>query len=128
MKIQVKSYKPNPTQDKAHSMPQLYKLFGGARGGGKTVWLAQEAARLSLKFKGNIGFMARYQRSDFDRTTLRELLKAIPHQAIKSHNQTKGYIELWNGSQIHYAGLSEQEGVSKLKSLNLGWYAWDEAS
>ena len=121
-------YIPNPTQSKAHSAYQTYKLFGGARGGGKTVWLVQEAHRLSLQFPGNIGFMGRYQRSDFKRTTLQELLKVIPEELIKSHNQSEGFLEYINGSVIHYAGLSEQEGVSKLKSLNLGWYAWDEAS
>ncbi len=121
-------YIPNPTQARAHAAAQTYKLFGGARGGGKTVWLVHEANRLSLQYPGNIGFMGRYQRSDFKRTTLQELLKIIPKELVKSHNQSEGFLEYVNGSVIHYAGLSEQEGVSKLKSLNLGWYAWDEAS
>ena len=127
-KVIINPYQANPTQFKAHTMPQLYKLFGGARGGGKTVWLVQEAIRLSMRYPGNIGFMARYQLSDFKRTTLQELLKSTPEGLIESHNKSEGFIKFINDSIIHYAGLSDQEGVSKMKSMNLGWYAWDEAT
>lgn len=97
-------------------------------GGGKTKWLCEEIKELSMQYPGNRGVICRYHLSDFKNSTLKILLESIPQALIKNHNQAEHTITLINGSEIIYMGLSEEENVSKLKSMELGWFAIDEAS
>jgi phage terminase large subunit len=127
--MQVKNnYIPTPTQEKAHRATQRYKLFGGAMGGGKSKWLCEEIKELSMQFPGNRGVICRYHLSDFKNSTLKTLLETIPQELILNHNLAEHTITLVGGSEIIYLGLSEEENVSKLKSMELGWFAIDEAS
>ena len=122
------TYTPTPTQSIAHRAPNRYKLFGGAMGGGKTRWLCEEAKELSLMYPGNRGVMCRYHLSDFKNSTLKCIEECFPPEIIASHNLAEHTIKLINGSEIIYMGMSEAENVSKLKSMELGWFALDEAS
>jgi len=127
--MDIKSlYNPTPTQKKAHSLPNRYKLFGGAMGGGKSRWLCEEAKELSMAYPGNRGVMLRYHLQDFKNSTLKTLEECFPPEIITSHNQSEHLITLINGSEILYLGVAEMENVSKLKSMELGWFAIDEAS
>lgn len=97
-------------------------------GGGKSRWLCEEAKELSFQYPGNRGLMCRWHLTDFKNSTLKTLLECIPERLIKNHNQADHVIKLINGSEIMYMGLSEEENVSKIKSMDLGWFAVDEAS
>lgn len=121
-------YIPTPTQSIAHRVSSRYKLFGGAMGGGKTRWLCEEAKDLSLRYPGNRGVMCRWHLSDFKNSTLKSLLECLSPDIIHSHNWAEHTITLINGSEIIYMGMSEEENVSKLKSMELGWFCIDEAS
>ena len=121
------SYIPTATQSVAHAASNRYKLFGGAMGGGKTKWLCEEAKELSMQYPGNRGVMCRWHLQDFKNSTLKILEESIPGELITSHNLAEHTITLVNGSEIIYLGLSEAENVSKLKSMELGWFAIDEA-
>lgn len=124
----VNTYAPTPTQKIAHSLPNRYKLFGGAMGGGKSRWLCEEAKELSMQYPGNRGVLCRYHLTDFKNSTLKTLLECFPQELITNHNQAEHVITLINGSEIIYMGLAEEENVSKLKSMELGWFGIDEAS
>jgi PBSX family phage terminase large subunit len=122
------TYEPTYTQTIAHKQPHRYKLFGGAMGGGKSRWLCEEAKDLSLKYPGNRGILCRYHLTDFKNSTLKTLLECLPAQLIAKHNQAEHTIKLINGSEIIYMGMAEEENISKLKSMEIGWFAIDEAS
>tara|TARA_Y100000310_G_scaffold341811_1_gene442246 strand:- start:1754 stop:3115 length:1362 start_codon:yes stop_codon:yes gene_type:complete len=127
--MEVKSnYIPTPTQKTAHEATERYKLFGGAMGGGKSKWLCEEIKELSMQYPGNRGVICRYHLSDFKNSTLKTLLECIPESIIVNHNKADKTITLANGSEIIYMGLSEEESVSKLKSMEIGWFGIDEAS
>jgi hypothetical protein len=121
-------YNPTITQSRAHKSKARYKLFGGAMGGGKSRWLCEEAKDLSMSYPGNRGIMCRWHLADFKNSTLKTLLECFPPEIIVSHNLAEHCITLINGSEIIYMGMSEQENVSKLKSMEIGWFAIDEAS
>ena len=130
MDIQSK-YKPFPTQKLAHMLPHKYKLYGGAMGGGKSKWLCESIVDICMKYPGTEAIMARYHLSDFRNTTLRTLLAAIDHfpEGMWVHNETKKTItNTYNKSRITYFGLSDEEGVSKLKSMETNVFGFDEAS
>lgn len=124
----VSDYHPTPTQSVAHKAKNRYKLFGGAMGGGKTRWLCEEAKDLSMNYSGNRGVMCRYHLADFKNSTLKCLEECFPPEIIVSHNLADHTIKLINGSEIIYMGMSEMENVSKLKSMEIGWFVIDEAS
>lgn len=124
-------YIPQPKQATAHSAKERYILFGGAIRGGKSYFLCAEGLQLSLDFPGNIGYICRYERSVFMTTTYNIMMRIIPEKIIKNHNKQLGRIDLVNGSIINYGGLKStgtEDALTRLKSMDLGWFAWDEAS
>jgi phage terminase large subunit len=121
-------YKPTPRQCIAHSAVETNVLYGGAVGGGKSVWLCNEGLQLSLDYRGNIGYLCRHELASFRKTTLLTLQEFLPGRLIRSHSKTEGMIYLVNGSVIMYGGLGDdQNAIERLKSMNLGWFGIDQA-
>ena len=133
-----KLYDPstNSKQVLAHKAPEKDVLYCGARGGGKTAWLVNEAIRLSLDFPGNVGYLCRFRATDFNSSTMLELEKFLPPELILSHHKTENYYKIIAAkkgnevitSTIFYGGLSgDEETKSKINSMNLGWFGIDQA-
>ena len=121
-------YIPTPRQIRAHSATETNILYGGAVGGGKSVWLCNEAIQLCLDYPGNVGYLARHELASFKKTTLLTLEEFLPSSIIKSHNRTDQDITLVNGSKIIYGGLGDdQKAIERLKSLNLGFFGIDQS-
>jgi hypothetical protein len=107
----------------------MFKLGGGARGGGKSHCLAGIGVLLSFMYPGNSGYCGRAQLTDFERTTLPLLLQLIPAQLLLTHNSQKHFIDILSRdgktpSRIWYGEMSDP---SNLLSGNLGWFFIDEA-
>lgn len=126
---------PTPKQREARDNPARYKLYGGAVGGGKTVWLCAESLRLCLAYAGNRGFMCRHEATAFRMTTLRTLLNLISEveqligaKIMAYHHKTEKTIKFLNGSEIIYGALGEEQDFERIKSLEIGFFAIDEAS
>ena len=113
-----------------HAAPEMFKLYGGAMGGGKTYALCAEGIALSISWPGNRGYICRHELKSFKRTTLLVLNDMLERSGlISNHHQTDNYYLLRNGSTIYYGGLGDDvSAIEKLKSMELGWYAIDEAS
>lgn len=122
------NYTPTDKQQVAHKLPHKYKLFGGAIGGGKTVWLCAEAIYLSLAYPGNRILMCRKHLTDFKNSTLVTLFRLLPPELIREHNKAECRITLINNSVILYMGLGNAEEVEKLRSLEISSAMLDEAT
>jgi len=121
-------YKPHPRQILAHSATERYILYGGAFGGGKTIWLVNEAIQLSLDYPGNRGYLARHELPAFKRSVLPELNNFIHPDILEQHHQTENYFKFKNGSYIYYGGLGDDRaGLQRLSSMTLGWFAIDQS-
>ena len=130
--IVVESYYPTEKQAIAHSAVEKYILYGGAVRGGKTAWLVNEAIRQSIKYSGNRGYLCCAEFSTFKKTTLETLLRFLPEEAyappLGDYHKTDHYIKLRNGSIIYFGGLrGDEEGVKRIKGLELGWFGIDQA-
>jgi len=118
----------NKKQLEFHEAPEMYKLFGGAMGGGKTAALINEGQMLSFDYPGNFGLLLRRTFPSFTDTVYPQLEKFIDKRTIAGWNETKKYIYYKNGSRIRYGGLGEREDDwDKFMSGEYGWIALDQA-
>ena len=125
MDIQL-NYNPHPRQKLFHESPALYTLFGGSKGGGKSIALVNEVAQLSLEFDGNYGFLGRKRAVDFRTTTFVTFKQWIPSDLYVIKEQKKE-IHWINGSVTLYGGLDNSEDIEKFNSMELGYFAIDQA-
>lgn len=129
LEIELK-YDPerNKKQLEFHQAPEMYKLFGGAMGGGKTAALINEGQELCFDYPGNFGLLLRRTFPSFIDTVYPQLEKFIDRRTISGWNETKKYIYYRNGSRIRYGGLGEREDDwDKFMSGEYGWIAIDQA-
>jgi hypothetical protein len=106
-----------------------FLCLSGGFGSGKTTALVWRVRAMLIDtpyfgdMSGNIGLIGRFRRTDFEKTTLPELLKWIPQHWIKKHWHKDGKIELVNESVLHYMPLDSPD---PLASLNIGFAAIDQ--
>lgn len=124
------AYEALPRQAIFHAAPEMFKLYGGAMGGGKSYALCAEAIALSHDYPGNRGYLCRHELVSFKRTTLMTLHALLEQSGlIQQHHQSDHYFLLRNGSMIFYGGLGDDvKAIERLKSLEIGWFGIDEAS
>jgi PBSX family phage terminase large subunit len=125
------AYEANPRQQEFHAAPEKYKLYGGAMGGGKTWALCAEAIALSCDYPGNRGYICRHTSVSFQRTTFLTLDGMLKKTDLveQHYKSSPAYYSFKNGSRIYYGGLGDDiSAIDKLKSMELGWFAIDEAS
>lgn len=126
----LKKFDPrkNPKQMEALNASERYVLYGGAVGGAKSAWLAAEAILMSVKVPGNVGYLCRYELSSLKKTTLVEVDKFLDPNLLEIHHKTEHYYKFKNGSYLYYGGLGDDKhGITRITSLNLGWFAIDQA-
>ncbi|MFI5250805.1 MAG: phage terminase large subunit [Bacteroidota bacterium] len=124
------NYVPTPSQNLLHDSNAKYRLIGGAMGGGKSKALCVEALRQSYTIPGNRGAILRKHYTTLRRTTMVTFFQTIPPEYIREYNKTEGRVTLTNDSEILFLDADESKDplFEKLKSLELGWFAIDEAS
>ncbi len=121
--IDLREYKPLPSQKYLHDSKAKHKLYVGTFGSGKTKWLIYEALMLSLEYAGNYGIVLRNTYPELDDTILHDFLEEIPDEMVIKWEKTKKRLTLFNGSQIVFRAFDR---IKKIKSLNLGWFAIDQ--
>lgn len=107
----------------------MYKLGGGARGGGKSHCLAGMGILLSFQYPGNVGYMGRADLLDFKKTTLPLVLDMIPPELLVKHQAQDHYIDILSidGKTTSRMWYGEMKDPGSLLSGNLGWFFIDEA-
>ena len=129
LKIELK-YDPerNKKQLLFHEAPEMYKLFGGAMGGGKTGALINEGQMLGFDYPGNFGLLLRRTWPSFRDTVFPQMEKFIEKKTITNWNKTEKYVYYRNGSKLHYGGLGDDpDDWENFMSGEYGWIAWDQA-
>jgi PBSX family phage terminase large subunit len=124
-------YKPTAKQKLFHGANQIYKLYGGAMGGGKSRALCEEVLALSLEYPNNFIVVARQTLPELKSTTLlswqEEVINGDRGRLIANYNKSENLYTLKNNSKILFTGL-DSDNIDRLKSMNLGSFAIDEAT
>ncbi len=130
--IKIKLPPFNENQWKFVTSTTPFGCYNGGFGSGKTtalVWkvevLCIDTPNIFGNLAGNVGLMGRYSITDFEKTTLIELLKWLPRQWIRKHYIKDGKIELWNESIIMYTHFDDVEHIKSL-GINIGFAAIDQ--
>lgn len=119
---------PTPKQlDYADAIgPSKHTLFAGGLGTGKSDAMCLEAAVQSRLYKNNLGLMGRKVLDAFKKTTLVQLLDMFGAYVYR-HNANDHEITMIDGSKIIYLALDDsRDAMQRIKSLNLGWFAFDQ--
>ena len=128
------TYKPNIKQLQGHASRARRTLFGGAWGGGKTRWLAEDGFKFLMKYPGIECFFARYDLANLMKPTqLYEVFLTkiapevmVPWQQggiILRHWQSwPPWIRFTNGSRASFDGLKDYQA-----SAEYGWVGVDQA-
>jgi len=130
-KVVTLDYVPNPKQRIAHVAPEMFLLFGGAVGGGKSVFLINELQQLCLEYPGNRVYLCQHELATFMANVYPKLQTFLAHSAIDHHDRSQRIYTYRNGSQLCYGGLrpsgSDRE-LSRVKGSDWGAFGIDEAS
>lgn len=124
----ARPYTPLPGQSAFHASDALIKYYCGALGAGKSTTLCVEALMLSVEYPGNVGMLTRSTLPELRSTTLQRFLDYCPEDLIIEHQKNERTIVLRSSGEkpslIYYHPYDE---VARFKSLDLGWWAADEA-
>jgi len=126
----VSEYRPWPKQVAAHQARARYVCYGGARGPGKTVWLAEHAKAMMLRYPGIPILVGRKDLIDLKRTTIVEFFKRTPKEFYDpayggQWNKGEHWVRFFNGSICYFGELKDWESY---KSMTLGWIGVDEGN
>jgi hypothetical protein len=113
-------------------------MYGGAKGGGKSVFLVlyafircQQLIQLfnipaNPSFILPVGYMGRKRGVDFTKTTLETWKKIIPSSCYKIRPMDKEIV-VDNRVKIYYGGMDDESSVNKMNSAEFAFIALDQA-
>jgi phage terminase large subunit len=118
----------NVRQMEFHAALEMFKLYGGAMGGGKTAAIINEGIQLSLDYPGNLGLLMRKTLPSFRDTVLPQLERFLPEELFEDWNQSEKIITFINKSRIRYGGLGDgPNDWQKFMGGEYGWIGLDQA-
>lgn len=97
--------------------------YCGGFGSGKSFIGSQAGVRLGMMAPKGRGLVARNTLVDLKATTMKTFFEVIDPGLIYKFNKSENLLTLINGHEIYFWGLDDLE---KLKSLELGWFWFDE--
>lgn len=129
--------KQNRAFDYLESAESCSVLYGGAKGGGKSMllclWVFFWAKHLIELFKIDtishplpVGFVGRKRAVDFGDTTFETWKRIIPSDSYVIKEQDKEII-IENKVKIFFGGLDDQNTVNKFNSSEFAFFAIDQA-
>jgi hypothetical protein len=112
-------YEPFPKQQKFHSSPAKYRLFGGAAGPGKSKALLMEAILQAQEHPGANTLLLRRTFPELEQSLLLYFRRDVPRELYRSFNESKHVVTWWNNSTTRFA--SSMAVPNEPQSLRRPW-------
>jgi PBSX family phage terminase large subunit len=97
--------------------------YCGGFGSGKTFIGSHVAVRLAMENPKGRGLIGRHTLVDLKATTMKTFFEVCDQRLIWKWNKSENLLTLINGHEIYFWGLDD---IEKLKSLEIGWFWFDE--
>jgi hypothetical protein len=124
-------FRPTPPQAVFHESKAKIRAYGGAMGGGKSRAMCELIFDYALDYPGSTSLIARDKHTSIVETTRKTMLdqvipggKSGPVVVASKASQGEDYVELFNGSRIHFVGLDDPY---RWYSSEISVFALDEA-
>lgn len=121
----VLDYVPNARQAEFHKSSEDYAVYGGARGGGKTKALIEEALAWGMEHPGANMFIFRETYTALEQNVIREWKESVPQELYK-YNESKHIVRLINTTTISFAFVNNEDDARKYQGSNIDWIGIDE--
>lgn len=124
----VQQFEPLPAQEEFmfdifYNEQCRFAWYVGGFGSGKTYIGSQVAIRLGMMAPKGRGLVGRKTLVDLKATTMKTFFEVVDPRLIHSFNRSENLMTLINGHEIYFWGLDD---IEKLKSLEIGWFWFDE--
>jgi hypothetical protein len=124
--IEVETYVPFAKQQKFHSSPAKYRLFGGAAGPGKSRALLEEAVIQANEVPGVNTLLLRRTFPELESTLIEQFRKHIDPKSYKSYNESKHIVEWWNGSTTRFGYCKSEHDIFQYQGAEYLFIGLDE--
>ncbi len=107
-------YTPSPQQKKFHSSKAKFRLYGGAKGGGKTAALTWEAISTCLRIPGCNVLVLRRTFPQLEAGILNYFIQNVPasiYGGTRNFNKSKYTVTFPNGSRIWFRPCLQESDV-----------------
>lgn len=119
-------YTAQPQQNKFHSSPAKFRLFGGAAGGGKSEAILFEAVAILNEVRGAHGLILRRTFPELKMSLIIRALEKLPKGMFKySHND---HVLTWlpTGSRLQFGYCQKDEDVFRYQGAEFDFIGMDE--
>ena len=121
----VIDYVPNEKQALFHQASEDYVLYGGAKGGGKSCALVQEAVAWGYEHPNANMYIFRETYDALEQNIIREFKEKIPKELYK-YNEGKHRAVLHNGTVINFRHVISEDVAATYQGTSMDWIGIDE--
>lgn len=97
--------------------------YCGGFGSGKSYIGSHTSIRMAMQAPRGRGLIGRSTLVDLKATTMKTFFEVLDRRLIYKWNKSENLLTLINGHEIYFWGLDD---IEKLKSLEIGWFWFDE--